>query len=102
MGLGRAAAGRPGTSGLLRLGLDACLVAGSADTSEHLEAMGDAAETSRAHLDTKTAGQRWRHYRESLSVVRRHHGRLPFKWYAKWPYSVAARGLWHWILSRRA
>ena len=40
--------------------------------------------------------------RESLSVVRRHHGRLPFKWYAKWPYSVAARGLWHWILSRRA
>jgi len=58
--------------------------------------------TSRAHLDTKTAGQRWRHYRESLSVVRRHHGRLPFKWYAKWPYSVAARGLWHWILSRRA
>jgi hypothetical protein len=58
--------------------------------------------TSRAHLDTKTASQRWRHYRESVSVVRRHHGRLPFKWYAAWPYSVGARGLWHWLRSRRA
>jgi glycosyltransferase involved in cell wall biosynthesis len=58
--------------------------------------------TSRAHLDTKTASQRWKHYRESVAVVRRHHGRLPLKWYAAWPYSVAARGLWHWLMSRRA
>jgi glycosyltransferase involved in cell wall biosynthesis len=62
----------------------------------------DYVATSRAHLDTKTASQRWRHYRESVAVVRRHHGSLPLKWYAAWPYSVGARGLWYWLRSRRA
>lgn len=58
--------------------------------------------TSRAHRDTKTARRRGQHYREATGVVRRHYGRLPLKWYAAWPYSVAARGLWHWLRSRQA
>ena len=59
------------------------------------------AATTRAHMDTKTAGQRKAHVLEAMDVVRRHYGRTPLKWYLAWPYSVWARGLWH-RLSRKS
>lgn len=51
--------------------------------------------TTRAHLDTKTAGQRKAHVLEAMGVIRRHYGRVPWKWYLAWPYSVWLRGAYH-------
>jgi GT2 family glycosyltransferase len=49
---------------------------------------------TRHHEETKTSTRRRDHYREARDVVRRHWGRVPFKWYAAWPYKV-------WWLERR-
>ena len=43
---------------------------------------------NRVHADTKTNTQRARHYREAISVVRRHHGSVPLKWWLAQPYAV--------------
>lgn len=43
---------------------------------------------NREHEDTKTRTQRRRHYREAINVVRKHHGRVPWKWWLAQPYAV--------------
>ncbi len=46
---------------------------------------------NRDHDQTKTKTQRKRHHQEAMSVVRRHHGSVPAKWWLTWPYSVWVR-----------
>lgn len=48
---------------------------------------------NREHADTKTRNFRRDHYREAMAVVRRHHGRLPLKWWLAQPYAVWFRSL---------
>ena len=48
---------------------------------------------NREHRGTKTSRNRRQHYREAMSVVRRHHGKVPLKWYLAQPYAVWWRGL---------
>lgn len=48
---------------------------------------------NREHGGTKTATQRRAHYREAISVVRRHYGRVPLKWWLAQPYAVLYRSL---------
>lgn len=43
---------------------------------------------NRVHAGTKTTTQRRLHYREAMAVVRRHHRRLPIKWWLAQPYAV--------------
>ncbi|TYL85918.1 glycosyltransferase family 2 protein [Bradyrhizobium cytisi] len=43
---------------------------------------------NRVHADTKTRNNRAAHYAEAMSVVRRHHGSLPLKWWLAQPYAV--------------
>lgn len=43
---------------------------------------------NREHEDTKTKTQRRRHYREAINIVRKHHGRVPWKWWLAQPYAV--------------
>jgi glycosyltransferase involved in cell wall biosynthesis len=48
---------------------------------------------NRVHGATKTETRRRAHYREAIDVVRRHHGRVPLKWWIAQPYAVWYRGL---------
>jgi hypothetical protein len=48
---------------------------------------------NREHAQTKTSTQRRLHYREAIEVVRRHHGRVPLKWWLAQPYAVWYRSL---------
>ncbi len=48
---------------------------------------------NREHPHTKTRLNRLSHYREAVVVVRRYHGRVPWKWWLFWPYAVWWRGL---------
>lgn len=48
---------------------------------------------NRRHADTKTSKQRSRHYREAMAVVRKHHGRVPLKWWLAQPLMVWWRAL---------
>lgn len=43
---------------------------------------------NREHDATKTKTLRRRHYQEAMTVVRKHHGRLPLKWWLAQPYAV--------------
>lgn len=43
---------------------------------------------NRVHDETKTRRFRRRHYAEAMAVVRRHHGRVPLKWWLAQPYAV--------------
>jgi len=43
---------------------------------------------NREHDDTKTNTKRRQHYREAMSVVRKHYGRVPLKWLLAQPYAV--------------
>ena len=43
---------------------------------------------NRDHGDTKTNSNRRLHYQEAMQVVRKHHGRLPWKWWLAQPYAV--------------
>ena len=43
---------------------------------------------NRVHDATKTATRRAEHYREAISVVRRHYGSVPLKWWLAQPYAV--------------
>jgi glycosyltransferase involved in cell wall biosynthesis len=43
---------------------------------------------NREHEATKTKNMRRLHYREAIAVVRKHYGRVPFKWWLAQPYSV--------------
>lgn len=48
---------------------------------------------NRNHCQTKTRTRRVEHYREAIAVVRRHHGRVPLKWWLAWPLAVWGRSL---------
>lgn len=48
---------------------------------------------NREHRQTKTNSQRRLHYREAMSVVRQHYGRVPLKWWLAQPYAVWLRSL---------
>lgn len=43
---------------------------------------------NREHAYTKTRTNRRQHYRESMEVVRKHYGKVPFKWWLAQPYAV--------------
>lgn len=43
---------------------------------------------NRDHEATKTKTLRRRHYQEAMAVVRKHHGRVPLKWWLAQPYAV--------------
>jgi hypothetical protein len=49
---------------------------------------------NRIHAGTKTNTQRARHYREAMTVVKRHYGSVPLKWWWAQPYSVWFKSLW--------
>jgi glycosyltransferase involved in cell wall biosynthesis len=48
---------------------------------------------NREHGETKTRNNRALHYREAMQVVRRHHGRVPLKWWLYQPYAVLFKSL---------
>lgn len=48
---------------------------------------------NRRHAETKTSTQRGLHYREAMAVVRKHHGRVPLKWWLAQPFMVWYRSL---------
>ena len=48
----------------------------------------DVVAVNRVHDATKTNTQRHRHYEEAVSVVRRHYGKVPWKWWLAQPYAV--------------
>lgn len=48
----------------------------------------DRVAVNRVHDQTKTNTQRRRHYQEAMAVVRRHHGKVPLKWWLAYPYAV--------------
>lgn len=47
---------------------------------------------NRVHAQTKTNTQRRLHYQEAMAVLRRHHGKVPLKWWLVQPYAVWWRG----------
>ncbi|MBK1647756.1 glycosyltransferase [Rhabdochromatium marinum] len=51
----------------------------------------DLVAVNREHRATKTNTQRAHHYREAISVVRRHYGKVPWKWWLAQPYAVWLR-----------
>lgn len=50
---------------------------------------------ARLHSDTKTTTRREDHYSESMEIVLRHYGRVPFKWYFAQPIMVKARSFFN-------
>ncbi len=48
----------------------------------------DFVAVNRDHEATKTKTLRRRHYQEAMSVVRKHHGSIPLKWWLAQPYAV--------------
>jgi len=59
-----------------------------------LQYLREVVAASRYHQGTKTNRFRRAHYRESMMVVRKHHGSVPLKWYVAWPIHVY---LWHYV-----
>ncbi len=53
-----------------------------------LEFVDEFVAVNRQHPDTKTGTRRRLHYREAMAVVRKHHGRVPAKWWLTQPYAV--------------
>lgn len=43
---------------------------------------------NREHEDTKTSTNRKLHYKEAMGIVRKYHGKVPWKWWLYQPYSV--------------
>ncbi|WP_347927682.1 glycosyltransferase family 2 protein [Pseudomonas helvetica] len=56
---------------------------------------------NRDHGDTKTNTRRVAHYTEAMAVVRKHHGKLPLKWWLFQPYAVWFKALLNKIESRK-
>lgn len=54
----------------------------------------DYVAVNRVHDETKTKTQRRRHYAEAMEVVRKHHGRVPLKWWLAQPYAVWFKSIW--------
>lgn len=57
------------------------------------EFVDDFLAVNRLHGMTKTRRFRREHYREAISIVRRHHGSVPWKWWLLQPYAVWWRSL---------
>lgn len=58
---------------------------------------------NRAHRATKTRSARRAQCTEAMRIVERNIGRVPFKWYVAWPYSVWYKSLLYRVsLSRRS
>lgn len=57
---------------------------------------------NRDHDQTKTNAARRRHYQEAMSVVRRHYGSVPLKWWLVQPYAVWYRAWRNRIVERSA
>lgn len=55
--------------------------------------MDDYVAVNREHAETKTRRKRRLHYKEAMSVVCRHHGAVPFKWWLAQPYAVWFKSL---------
>ncbi|SCB59649.1 Glycosyltransferase, GT2 family [Rhizobium aethiopicum] len=55
--------------------------------------LGEVVAVNRVHSETKTTTQRRLHYEEAIETVRRHHGRVPLKWWLAQPYSVWLKSL---------
>lgn len=53
-----------------------------------LRFLDDFVAVNREHEATKTKTQRRRHYQEAIKVVRKHYGRVPWKWWLAQPYAV--------------
>ena len=53
-----------------------------------LQFIDDFIAVNREHNATKTKTQRRRHYKEAMTVVNKHYGRLPLKWWLAQPYAV--------------
>lgn len=53
-----------------------------------LRFLDDFVAVNREHEETKTKTLRRRHYQEAMAVVRKHHGRVPLKWWLAQPYAV--------------
>jgi glycosyltransferase involved in cell wall biosynthesis len=62
-------------------------------TFEPLAFVDDYVAVNREHPETKTHTRRRDHYREAMAVVKKHHGRIPIKWWLAQPYSVWFRGI---------
>jgi glycosyltransferase involved in cell wall biosynthesis len=58
-----------------------------------LEFVDEFVAVNREHPHTKTRSRRRLHYAEAIEVVRRHHGRVPLKWWIAQPYSVWWRSI---------
>ncbi len=54
----------------------------------------DFVAVNRDHDATKTKTLRMRHYKEAMAVVRKHHGRIPLKWWLAQPYAVWFKSIW--------
>lgn len=52
------------------------------------EFIDDFVAVNRVHADTKTKTQRRLHYAEAIALIRKHHGRVPLKWWLAQPYAV--------------
>ena len=53
----------------------------------------DYVAVNRVHEGTKTRNNRRLHYKEAISLVRRHHGTVPLKWWLAQPYAVWLKSL---------
>lgn len=56
---------------------------------------------NREHEETKTKSQRRNHNKEAIAVVRKHYGRVPFKWWVAHPYSVWYKSLKNRLMRNR-
>ncbi len=50
---------------------------------------------NRIHAKTKSNTQRVAHYREAMSVVKKYHGSIPWKWWLVQPYAVWFKSIKH-------
>lgn len=62
-----------------------------------LEFVDEFVAINREHADTKTSTKRRLHYQEAMEVVRKHHGRVPLKWWLAQPYAVWFKT---WVMTR--
>ena len=56
----------------------------------------DFVAVNREHACTKTKTKRRLHYKEAIQIVRKHHGRVPLKWWLLQPYAVWFKSIMAW------
>jgi glycosyltransferase involved in cell wall biosynthesis len=52
---------------------------------------------NREHAGTKTRNKRKTHYMEAISVVRKHYGCVPLKWFFAQPYAIWFKTVKYWL-----